>query len=173
MSLNEQTYRIKSLISKMGGLISEQENSLVKLNLNTNYENVELVPVTELIKFREFNRRKHPKWDKEDSDETINNLKHEFITNGITTPLIIDYNQYDNRILLVEGCHRLNAAIELGIKYLPCRVIRIKKDFPKEILHKTMKVPGIKPDKYGYVPADLYPSQIGIPGTKPLSNNLY
>jgi hypothetical protein len=53
------------------------------------------------------------------------------------------------------------------------RVIRIKKDFPKGIIHKTIKVPGIKPDAYGYVPADLSPSQIGIPGTKPLSNNLY
>lgn len=144
-----------------------------KLNLKTNYSNVELVPVSELVKFREFNRRVEPKWDKEDSDENINNIKKEFLTNGIKSPLIIDYYQNSRSVLLAEGNHRLSAALELGMKYLPCRVIRVTGNIPDRVKNKVMKVPGIQPDKSNYVKADLLPSEIGIKGTKELSNELY
>lgn len=149
------------------------EPNKVSINLESYEDVAELVPISELIKIREFDRRTQPKWDKEDSDENIETLKNLFLTNGITRPLIIDYSQSEKRILLVEGNHRLNAAIELGLKYMPCRVVRTTRPFPKHILSKTMPVSGVEPDTYGYVKGDLKPSEVGIPGTKPLTENPY
>ncbi len=177
MNLNEQLTRIKEMMgfdeSDNNVIQPDATNKKVTINLDTPYTNIELVPISELVKFREFNRRKQPKWDKNDSDETIEHLKNAFLTEGITKPLIIDYAQHQKRVLLVEGCHRLNAAIELNLNYMPCRVVRTTRDFPKHMLKKTMEVSGYPPNQHNYVPGDLTPSQVGIPGTKPLTNNPY
>ena len=88
------------------------------------FSKAELVPISELIKFREFDRRVNFKWDKKYSTSAIEQAKSEFLQNGITDILIINYSQSDKKVLLVEGNHRLVAAMELGLKYLPARVYR-------------------------------------------------
>ena len=134
------------------------------------FSKAELVPISELIKFREFDRRVNFKWDKKYSTSAIEQAKSEFLQNGITDILIINYSQSDKKVLLVEGNHRLVAAMELGLKYLPARVYRTL--FLSDNKN-AMSVSGYPEDEYGYVPGDLKPSQVGIPGCKPITESLY
>lgn len=130
---------------------------------------VELVPVSELLKFREFDRRNSPKWNQDESNRNINFLKNNFMKNGIKEPLIIEYNHEDKMVLLVEGNHRLNSAEEIGLEYLPARV-RLKKhgNYPENKKKNAMSVIGVEPNEHGYISSDLKPSQVGIKGSKPL-----
>ena len=75
------------------------------------------------------------------------------------TLLILDYFMYDNKALLIEGNHRLNAAILAGLKEVPVRVVRSKRDAPA----KAISVRGfIKKHEHQHIPSDLKPSEIGI-----------
>ncbi len=127
------------------------------------YDETEMVEVSELKKYAEFDRRKNGLID---SDKNIEMLKNNLEV--IINPLIIDYYQLSKKALLVEGNHRLAAALELGIKELPVRVTRISSKAPA----KAIKVTGYEADKYGYVPANLSPSQIGIKARKIKSADL-
>ena len=122
----------------------------------------ELVPIDTLIKMREFDRKIEPKYDQESSNSTIENLKISIQKEGIKSPLKIDYYQYDKRVLLVEGNHRLIAAIELGLNEYPCTVFRMKMNIPKNKIKQSLQVIGYEPDQSGYVPANLKPSDVGI-----------
>jgi|688.fasta_scaffold00340_21 hypothetical protein len=164
------------LIFKNGGQILRNEKGLVqsipyndgniKLNLESYWldedTDVELVPVSELIKFREFDRNVEPKWNKIDSDSNILKLKNSILQSGITEPLIVEYSIDDNAVLLIEGNHRLNSAILLGLEYFPVRVVKKTKKFNPKQLEKAMKVSGVKPNEHGYIPSNMKPSKVGI-----------
>jgi len=145
----------------------------IKLSLDENWysddTDVELVPVSELIKFREFDRKKKPKYNLENSKDNINHLKFMFQKEGVKSPLIIEYSPSDNAVLIIEGNHRLNSAIDLGMEYLPARVV-LKKygNYSPEKLKNTMQVSGVVADESGYIPSNLKPSQVGIQGAKPV-----
>ena len=145
----------------------------VKLSLESYWyeddEGVELVPVSELVKFREFNRLESPKWNQEESNRNINNLKNNFMSDGVKEPLIIEYNQEDKMVLLVEGNHRLNSAVEMGLEYLPARV-RLKKygKYKGNTKKSAMSVKGVEPNQFGYISSALRPSQVGINSSMPL-----
>lgn len=146
----------------------------IKISLDENWydedSSVELVPVSELIKFREFDRKINPKYNQDNSRDNINHLKFMFQKEGIKSPLIIEYSPEDNAVLIIEGNHRLNSAIDLGMEYLPARVILRKYGkFAPSKIKNTMQVVGIKANKSNYIPSDLKPSQVGIPNTKPIS----
>jgi hypothetical protein len=149
------------------------EKGDIKVSLDENWyaddSSVELVPVSELIKFREFDRKVNPKYNKENSLENINHLKYMFQKDGVKSPIIIEYSADDNAVLIIEGNHRLNSAIDLGMEYLPARVV-LKKygNYSPLKLKNTMKVGGIKANSHNYIPSDLKPSQIGIAGAKPI-----
>ena len=149
------------------------EKGDIKVSLDENWysddSSVELVPVSELIKFREFDRKTSPKYNKENSLENINHLKYMFQKDGVKSPIIIEYSADDNAVLIIEGNHRLNSAIDLGMEYLPARVV-LKKygNYSPLKLKNTMKVGGIKANSHNYIPSDLKPSQIGIAGAKPI-----
>jgi hypothetical protein len=130
---------------------------------------VELVPVSELVKFREFDRKKKPKYNLDNSRDNINHLKFMFQKEGVKSPLIIEYSPQDNAVLIIEGNHRLNSAIDLEMEYLPARVV-LKKygNYSPEKLKNTMQVSGVKADEFGYIPSNLKPSQVGIERTMPL-----
>ena len=138
-----------------------------KVNLKlSSYEDVtELVPVSELLKLREFNRFERPKYSLEDSKDNISKLEKALVENGVEEPLIIEYSLEDNSVLLIEGNHRLNVAENLGFDYLPARVVLRRREFAPLQKTKALKVKGFTPDRYGYVPSDLKPSQVGIGGT--------
>jgi hypothetical protein len=145
----------------------------IKINLDENWysddTNVQLVPVSELIKFREFDRKVNPKYNQENSKDNINHLKYMFQSEGVKSPLIIEYSPKENAVLIIEGNHRLNSAIDLGMEFLPARVV-LKKygTYSPEKLKSTMNVSGVTPNLSGYIPSDLKPSVVGIQGTLPI-----
>lgn len=149
----------------------ESESKKVYLNLpkylySDSDSDVELVPVSELLKFREFDRLQDGKFSKQESYDNIKLLEDVYKNEGITSVLIIEYSVADNKVLLIEGNHRLNVALELGVRYLPARVVKRNSSFPSLQSKKAMKVIGVVPDKYGYVRSNLKPSAVGIQGTK-------
>ena len=107
------------------------------------YENAEEVPVSVLQRMRGNNLRY-------DVDELAEDLKQR----GFQEPGIIQYSQKSRTALLGEGNHRLAAAIEAGMTHMPVRVIRYNMEGP------GVPVRGYAPDRSGYVPGDLKPSQI-------------
>ena len=127
---------------------------------------VELVPLNQLLKFKQFDRYKEPKWNKNDSNLTIKSLEKSFLGEGIKEPLIIEYSTEDNSVLLIEGNHRLQTALNMGCDYLPARVVLRKSPFGKVSKTRSMQVGGIKADEYGYISSDLKPSEVGISGTQ-------
>jgi hypothetical protein len=127
---------------------------------------VELVPLNQLLKFKQFDRYKEPKWNKNDSNLTIKSLEKSFLGEGIKEPLIIEYSSEDNSVLLIEGNHRLQTALNMGCDYLPARVVLRKLPFGKVSKTRSMQVDGIKANEYGYISSDLRPSDVGISGTK-------
>ena len=172
-SLNKSVFDV---FFKKGGEILRNEKGIVqsipyyegniKLNLESHWldedTDVELVPVSELIKFREFDRNVQPKWNKIDSHSNILKLKNSILQSGITEPLIVEYSIDDNAVLLIEGNHRLNSAILLGLEYFPVRIVKKTKKFSPKDLEKAMKVSGVKPNEYGYIPSNMKPSKVGI-----------
>lgn len=160
----EEGGKVSSIHSKKGD---------IKISLDENWysddTDVELVPVSELIKFREFDRRVTPKYNKENSVDNINHLKFMFQKEGVKSPIIIEYSSEDNSVLIIEGNHRLNSAIDLGMEFLPARVVLKKySKFSPSQLKNTMKVSGLTADKSGYIPSNLKPSQVGIHGSMPI-----
>ena len=142
----------------------------VPLNMEDYYfsedSKVELVPLNQLLKFKQFDRYKEPKWNKNDSNLTIKSLEKSFLDEGIKEPLIIEYSTEDNSVLLIEGNHRLQTALNMGCDYLPARVVLRKSPFGKVSKTRSMQVGGIKADEYGYISSDLRPSEVGISGTQ-------
>jgi len=156
--------KVNSIKSKKGD---------IKVSLDENWYSddtkVELVPVSELVKFREFDRKVKPKYNQDNSRDNINHLKYMFQKDGVKEPIIIEYSEQDNSVLVIEGNHRINSAIDLGMEYLPARVVLKKySTFSPSQLKNTMKVQGIKANSSNYIPSDLKPSQIGIAGTMPI-----
>jgi len=161
----EEGGKVNSIKSKKGDIMVSLDD-----NWYSDDSSVELVPVTELIKFREFDRKVSPKYNQDNSIENINHLKFMFQKEGVKSPLIIEYSADDSSVLIIEGNHRLNSAIDLGMEYLPARVVLKKhgKYSPAKIKN-AMKVDGIKANSSNYIPSDLKPSQIGIAGAKPIA----
>jgi 8-oxo-dGTP pyrophosphatase MutT (NUDIX family) len=157
--------KVNSIKSKKGDIMVSLDD-----NWYSDDSSVELVPVTELIKFREFDRKVSPKYNQDNSIENINHLKFMFQKEGVKSPLIIEYSADDSSVLIIEGNHRLNSAIDLGMEYLPARVVLKKhgKYSPAKIKN-AMKVDGIKANSSNYIPSDLKPSQVGIAGAKPIA----
>jgi predicted acetyltransferase len=149
-----------------GGKIQLNSNKgEVNLKLSSYEDVTELVPVSELLKLREFDRNERPKYSLEDSKDNISKLEKALVENGVEEPLIIEYSLEDNSVLLIEGNHRLNVAENLGFDYLPARIVLRRREFAPLQKTKALKVKGFTPDRYGYVPSDLKPSQVGIGGT--------
>ena len=171
---NSIVFKDKKLTFKEGGMINENKNTIfvnskegkIPVKLERYWQDdTELVPIKELIEIREFNRLERPKYNLDDSKSNINTLESIILKEGITEPLIIEYSLEDNAVLLIEGNHRLNVAINLGFDYFPARVVLRRREFPSHQQDKAKKVKGVKPDEYGYVRSNLKPSQVGIKGT--------
>ena len=161
----EEGGKVKSIHSQKGDIMVSLDD-----NWYSDDSSVELVPVSELIKFREFDRKVSPKYNQDNSRDNINHLKFMFQKEGVKSPLIIEYSAEDNAVLIIEGNHRLNSAIDLGMEYLPARIVLKKhgKYSPAKIKN-AMKVDGIKANSSNYIPSDLKPSYIGIAGAKPIA----
>ena len=146
--------------------IDYSENENIYLNLsNTNF--VELCPIIELDKFREFNRNEE--WSLK--NKAI--IKKDIIENGIKEPMIIEYSIPDRKALLIEGNHRLDIAHDLNLKYYPVKVLTKNYSFKDKQAVSATIVSGIDKDENGHINVALKPSQIGIKNTKPIEYGLY
>lgn len=129
------------------------DKTLHLLNEDGFTSNTEMVSVKTMDKFKEFTREKPM------NQERFDELKADIKENGIQEPLILQYYQHSKSVLLIEGNHRLRIAKELGLKEVPVRVSRYEGDdskFPKAVkIDSPLK-------QYGYVSADLKPSDIGL-----------
>ena len=146
------TGNMKRRILELNNFLCERE---IKLG---NYNNVEMVPIGFLDRIKEYDRDGQHALPGGESREKIEEIKEWMKRRKWKSPLLIEYDKNKRTVLLVEGNHRLVAAKELGIKALPCRVWRVQQGYG----HKV-KVSGYEPDDFGYVPADLKPSDVGIP----------
>ncbi len=57
------------------------------------------------------------------SVDSFNALKESIAKDGIKEALVLKYNNKENKVVLMEGHHRLEAANQLGITYVPIKVI--------------------------------------------------
>ncbi len=126
-------------------------------------DNAEWVPVEVLWNLREYDRAfTRP--------AAVERVMQSLKTFGWVSPVSITYYQHDRTALLGEGNHRVGAAHLLGMQWSLARVDRHMKYPGKR--HYTSRppvpVPGVEPDRFGYVKADLKPSDIGLPA-RPLS----
>lgn len=81
--------------------------------MKTSY-NYEWVKTTTLWDYKEF--------DRSDRQFNVDDLKLKLEQDGFTEPLILQYSHKFRTAYLIEGNHRLLAAMQLGIKYIPVRV---------------------------------------------------
>jgi hypothetical protein len=132
---------------------------------NTGY--VGLVDVNFVKRFMEFDRTKDvgkggsgiPGWSAEQIAKITDDLKQ---GKGFNNHLILDYwLDEDGKLLLklVEGNHRIQAAIAAGIDSVPVRFMRGSLSRVDEAKPTGIKSK-ILPDKTGYVPGQVFPGDI-------------
>jgi hypothetical protein len=86
---------------------------------------VALVPVSQLMRYREFDRASDEYSHGSKSTQTIADLTNEFRTHGVSAlrePLYLSYDHKEKWGYLGEGNHRLAAAVAAGITHLPVKV---------------------------------------------------
>jgi hypothetical protein len=118
---------------------------------------VEEVPLAEIRRYREFDR---------DLNDGVNGyfeeLEKSIGEHGITTPVILDYNPTTGLVHISEGNHRIKIAEKLGLPAVPARVMTSNREPSSEGLGGAPVPKPYPPDRYGYVPSTLKPSDIGI-----------
>jgi len=126
-------------------------------------ETTELVPVDELFKYAEFDRKTSPMMSAKQYQE----LKADIAKNGIKEPLLLNYGAKDRIAVLGEGNHRLAIARELGMTDIPVRVTGTQANIKGQRGKGFGRVKGTEPDRFGYVPSNQKPSDIGIKTAQP------
>jgi hypothetical protein len=127
--------------------------------------NVEVVPTEVLFRIRELDRTATPY-----GRSNIVKLAEILAREGFRRPVGISYYQYDRKIVLGEGNHRIVAALRLGFRGVPVKVWRKEMasseggpwDYP------LAPAPDPMEEQDGHVPAELRPSDLGIP-SRPLT----
>jgi 8-oxo-dGTP pyrophosphatase MutT (NUDIX family)/RimJ/RimL family protein N-acetyltransferase len=141
------------------GRFTEEAHSTMKRNWS---DHTELVPIDEVLKYIQVDRR---------NDAAQNRaLADDIKTNGIREPLMLTYHQREKTLTLGEGHHRLIAAGIAGLKEVPVRVAR---NTTNHLAGDTRYLPAVPaptpyPERNGYVPGDLRPSDIGIRSREPM-----
>lgn len=82
----------------------------------------ELVDVTRLLAYREFDRRPGREYGR--SREEYEQLRAQIIADGVQRPVTLNFNPQTGLAYLGEGNTRLAVAVELGIGQLPVQVMR-------------------------------------------------
>ena len=103
------------------------------------------------------------------SVDSFNALKESIAKDGIKEALVLQYNNKENKVVLMEGHHRLEAANQLGITYVPIKVI-VNWDgdfnpqgsgvFGSRKPKKKLDVSSYK--EMNYFPTLIDPSEIGL-----------
>lgn len=167
MNLNEQLNKMKSLM----GINESVQNIPIHIPEKIKYTdvseiehpaqrygggNIRYVKVEDLWLFKEYDRSKGT----EQSLLNIEKLKKSFIENGFTegNELIMNY-YYDDlsaKALLIEGNHRLVAAKQLDMEYLPVRVNAYRTDNKKGYrVFSNIEIDFQLCKAYGYYPSSV------------------
>jgi hypothetical protein len=109
----------------------------------------EMVPIS-VLKGMRGNRLRY-------GGERLQALADDIKNNGLRYPAMIEYYQDSKTAYLGEGHHRLAALESMGYTHMPATVFRHES---ANTSPKVKPVRGIEPDKYGYVPGNLKPSDI-------------
>jgi hypothetical protein len=154
--------RIAYVESTLKGKVKELSDEDLVKSLNPNMKdvsNVGLVETNFIKEYLEFNRRGADAYP-EESAKTIAAITEDLKAGkGLNNPLQLEYFVDENGklgLLLTEGNHRILAAIDAGVDYVPVRMVRGVNDNPKSTGIKS----GIQPDKTGYTPASASPSRV-------------
>ncbi len=120
----------------------------------------DLLPVSTLKKFREFDRRASPFL----RPEGIKALRQDLLENGIKNQLMMFYNPANGYANIGEGNHRLMIAEEEGVTHLPVRIVRasyLKPDFTGKRGGAFIKNPKILARTYKkHINSGLKPSDV-------------
>lgn len=118
---------------------------------------VEWIDPWDLHRYREYDR---------DMDKPyVEDLKEHIRQHGMGEPIKLEYNQDDGSVHIGEGNHRLQIALDLGLKAVPVTVFRtgrVPQGRPAKPAPKTYP-----PDEFGYVPGNMKPSDIGFTPVSP------
>ena len=142
-------------------LVLEQNPNFRKGYFNkTKPNNIALVRTDFLDKFKEYDRTL-PQYGQSGSKERIDSIVKDLKEGkGFTDPVFLEYTVDDAgnlRLLLGEGNHRLAAAKQAGIEYIPVQLVRI--DDVKRVKTVVGKSP-IQRDRSGYLLGGVDPEQL-------------
>lgn len=151
-------------------LVLEQNPNFNKRYFNkTKPNNIALVKTDFLDTVKEYDRTL-PRYAQSGSQERIDKIAKDLEEGkGFTDPVFLEYTVDDAgnlRLLLGEGNHRLAAAKQAGVEYIPVQLVRI------EDLERVKNLIGKSPiqrDKSGYLlggvdPQDLLPENVVLKG---------
>jgi hypothetical protein len=114
-------------------------------------EYVEWMDPKELWPYREYDR------DLDRHDDFLEHVQE----HGLKEDVKLEYHPDTGMVHIGEGNHRVKHALEQGWPALPVTVLRTQR-IPEGL--PGQKAPTyIEPDRYGYVPGVIKPSQIGLP----------
>lgn len=133
---NEQnipTKQVTSIENKMANNGNVEQN--IENNLQKSYNDLKIgentkVPIETILNIQDSSGGYR-------TQEQINNLRNDIITNGITTPIEI-YRKNDGTFAIENGNHRIKIAQELGIKDIPVKLVESWESIglPKENVSK-------------------------------------
>lgn len=174
----KDNFTAKIIDSDASGVTSKTPFDLVleqNPNFNKRYfnkekpNNIALVKTDFLDTIKEYDRTL-PKYKQSGSQERIDSIVKDLKEGkGFTDPVFLEYTVDDAgnlRLLLGEGNHRLAAAKQAGVEYIPVQPVRI--DDVKRVKTVVGKSP-IQRDETGYLlggidPQDLLPENVVLKG---------
>lgn len=112
-------------------------------------EKSEMVPIS-LLKRMKGNDLRY-------EGEELQNLAEDIKRNGLRNPGFIEYYQEGRTAYMGEGHHRMAALEALGHTHMPMSVIRHESRDPEG---RGLRVRGAEPNRHGYVPGNMKPSEI-------------
>ncbi len=89
--------------------------------------------------------------------DKLKELSEDIKKNGLRNPAFLEYYQDSRTVYMGEGHHRLAALEMAGYTHMPTTVIRHES---ANTSSRAKPVRGIDPNRGGYVPGNLKPSQI-------------
>ena len=120
-----------------------------------------LVPVDKIAHFAEYDRTRHDAFGH--STQTIHNISNELKEGGpqaIREPLWMKYDHKNKWGVLVEGNHRLAAAIKAGVTHLPVAITTGAdlSTHKRSRVGSSLNIDNRIVEKHtGYMPSDVHP----------------
>lgn len=112
----------------------------------------EMVPTATLRRYADIDLSTKP-------ENVVNAMRDEIATHGIRHPVVLEYSPTEGKVLVTDGALKIAVARELGVKYVPARMVRRGGTFPAGVTARARKVP--KPTFPGdHVPLNIRPSQV-------------